>query len=92
MFLFLNIFFTFQGPPLRLWYGVLDKFFGSQGKLAALRKVAMDQLLFAPPFLALIMTVVASAQGDSLVRIKQRLSEDYMDVLKSNYKVSHANQ
>ncbi|KAK6633264.1 hypothetical protein RUM44_003865 [Polyplax serrata] len=77
----------FVGPPLRIWYGTMEKYFGSQGKFTALKKVTVDQLMFAPAFLVVIMTVVSAVQGNSVREINDKIALDYTDVLISNYKL-----
>lgn len=83
--LLLNI--VFQGPPLRFWYGILDKYLGSNTKTAALKKVAVDQGIFAPFFLAAILGIIGLVQGNSVNDVKARISHDYPDILVNNYKV-----
>lgn len=77
----------FVGPPLRFWYGLLDKSLGSNTKTSALKKVFVDQVIFAPFFLATILGVIGIVQGNSIEDIKRKLDHDYMDVLKNNYKL-----
>lgn len=55
-------------------------------KTIALKKMAVDQLTFAPIFIAVIMGSISASQGQSSM-IRQRLQQDYKDVLFTNYKV-----
>lgn len=49
---FSSIGFFIGGPGLRLWYGVLDKVVkGSNKSILVLKKVGLDQFVFAPLFL-----------------------------------------
>jgi len=78
----------FQGPSIRLWYGALQRWFGSGGQpTVALKKVALDQFLFAPALLASILTLVPLAKGVTLPEAKAKLNQDYWPVLKANYQV-----
>jgi Mpv17 / PMP22 family len=77
-----------QGPGVRLWYGALQRMFGSGGKpKQALKKVVLDQFLFAPALIASILTVVPLASGQSLQQAQAKLDQDYWSVLKANYQV-----
>lgn len=76
---------SFQGPALRTWYGVLNKHIGSQGKTVAIKKVLIDQTLFAPMFLGLLLVTVGVLQGKDGVHIKSDLKANYLDVLATNY-------
>lgn len=52
-----------------------------------MKKVAVDQGIFAPFFLAAILGIIGIVQGNSVDDVKARLSHDYPDVLVNNYKV-----
>ncbi|CAH0699089.1 unnamed protein product [Spodoptera exigua] len=82
---FSSIGFFVGGPALRLWYGALYKYIGSSGKTVALKKVFIDQILFAPIFLCGILSAVAAMQGKDWTSIKSDLETNYLDVLKTNY-------
>lgn len=75
----------FQGPALRIWYGLLNKHVGSSGKMVALKKVFVDQFIFAPTFLLFLLISVGTMQGKSYDIIKQDIETNYFDVLKTNY-------
>lgn len=77
--------FIFQGPALRVWYGILNKQIGSKGTTVAIKKVFVDQVIFAPTFLCLILVTVGAMQGKKWDVIKQDLNSNYPDVLKTNY-------
>ncbi|CAG9783060.1 unnamed protein product [Diatraea saccharalis] len=82
---FSSIGFFVGGPALRVWYGLLNKHIGSTGKSVALKKVFVDQVLFAPAFLYLILIAVGTLQGKSFDTIKADLKANYTDVLITNY-------
>lgn len=77
--------FIFQGPALRVWYGALNKQIGSKGGTVAIKKVFVDQVIFAPTFLCMILATVGALQGKKWDVIKQDLDANYLDVLKTNY-------
>ncbi|XP_048005266.1 protein Mpv17 [Leguminivora glycinivorella] len=73
------------GPALRVWYGVLQKYIGKEGKTVAIKKVFVDQAIFAPTFLFLILATVGTMQGKNWETVKSEIRRDYFDVLKTNY-------
>lgn len=76
-----------QGPVTRTWYGILDKHIGSKGGIVVLKKVSCDQLLFAPVFLAVLLSTIGIFQGNSVEELQMKLKNEYLDILKNNYKV-----
>ncbi|XP_045760928.1 protein Mpv17 [Maniola jurtina] len=73
------------GPALRVWYGLLNKYVGATGKTVAMKKVFVDQFIFAPTFLFFILVAVGTMQGKSWNSIEKDMHDNYFDVLKSNY-------
>ncbi|CAH2267166.1 jg2901 [Pararge aegeria aegeria] len=55
---FSSIGFFVGGPALRVWYGLLNKHVGASGKTVAMKKVFVDQFIFAPTFLFFILVAV----------------------------------
>lgn len=82
---FASIGFFVGGPALRAWYGLLNKHVGAIGKTVAMKKVFVDQVIFAPTFLFLILVAVGALQGKSWESIKSDVHANYFDVLKTNY-------
>lgn len=82
---FSSIGFFIGGPVLRLWYGILNKHIGSKGKYVAIKKVFIDQAVFAPTFLGMILVTQGALQGKKWPVIKMELSSNYFDVLSANY-------
>lgn len=68
-----------------MWYGVLNKQIGSKGTTVVIKKVFVDQVIFAPTFLSMILVTVGAMQGKNWDVIKQDLDANYLDVLKTNY-------
>ena len=50
-------------------------------------KVAMDQALFAPSFLCVFVTAVSTLQGLGIKEIKENLSQNYVDIVLTNWKI-----
>lgn len=81
------IFLSLQGPTLKVWYGVLDKKFGSLGKTGTLKKVFVDQAFFAPSFIVVLLTSLGVLQGKPLIEIKEQIQRDYTDILIAGWMV-----
>lgn len=45
----------------------------------------VDQVIFAPTFLCVILIIIGAMQGKSWDHIKTDLNDNYYDVLKTNY-------
>ncbi|XP_076685739.1 mitochondrial inner membrane protein MPV17 [Andrena cerasifolii] len=84
---FASIGFFIAGPATRSWYGVLDKYLGSKGGMVVLKKVAYDQLLFAPVFLMVLITVIGIFQRNKSQDLQIKLKEEYPEILLNNYKI-----
>ncbi|MCL4124989.1 UNVERIFIED_CONTAM: hypothetical protein GTU68_005128 [Idotea baltica] len=84
---FFGIGFVVVAPTLRVWYSFLDKKFGSKSKLGVLKKVAVDQLVFAPCFLGLFLTVVGVTQKKTVQEIQTQIKNDYKDIILTNWTV-----
>lgn len=72
---------------MRTWYGILNKYVGSRGTTVVLKKVALDQFIFAPIFIGVLLSTIGAMQGQSIEEIKNNLKRDYPDVIVNNYKV-----
>ncbi|XP_058454324.1 protein Mpv17 [Malaya genurostris] len=85
-FRFLGIGFCIGGPGLRKWYGFLDKrITGSSRAVVTFKKVALDQLVFAPVFLGLLIGTIGLLQGHNKDEIEAKLKNEYTDILRTNY-------
>ncbi|XP_055612592.1 protein Mpv17-like [Uranotaenia lowii] len=85
-FRFFGIGFCIGGPGLRKWYGVLDKHVtGSSKTVATFKKVALDQLVFAPIFLGTLIGTIGFLQGNNKTEIESKLRNEYKDILLTNY-------
>lgn len=74
------------GPTLRLVYGILDRKIKTQHPLKrALQKVACDQLLFAPIFNLIVTSAISIIQGYRGQAVIERVRENYVDIMMTNY-------
>ncbi|XP_046877640.1 protein Mpv17 isoform X1 [Hypomesus transpacificus] len=81
----MSIGFFFVGPVIGGWYKVLDRLVTGTTKTAALQKMLLDQVCFAPCFLASFLGISGSLNGLSLEDNIHKLERDYTDALISNY-------
>uniref|UniRef100_A0A224XZB7 Mitochondrial inner membrane protein Mpv17 n=1 Tax=Panstrongylus lignarius TaxID=156445 RepID=A0A224XZB7_9HEMI len=83
----------FMGPSIHAWYIILERMYGqSQGIKTVLKKVATDQLLFGPTFLAFLMVYTQLLNRKDWDHIKKTLKNDYPRLLRDNYVVWPAAQ
>ncbi|KAF2367515.1 Mpv17/PMP22 [Trinorchestia longiramus] len=75
------------GPALKMWYGVLDRHFGAQGRRGTIKKVLLDQGLFAPTFIVVFLTSVGLLQFKTLQQIQDQIKRDYIDIVLAGYMV-----
>lgn len=82
-------FFLLQkGPGLRKWYGTLDAKCTATSKLGrTAQKVFIDQIVFAPIFLACLLSMIGYSQHQDVGKVKEKLQNDYPDILIANYSV-----
>lgn len=83
----LYIFYYFQGPTLSVWYKTLTKIVPADDKFLGLKKMALDQIPFAPVFLLSIITLINTMEGLSFQETKEQLRLKYKDILFANWKV-----
>ncbi|XP_055846171.1 mpv17-like protein [Episyrphus balteatus] len=78
---------VFVGPALKIWYGRLEAIVNPNQKAwqRGIKKVALDQIAFAPFFIGAFTTTLGVIQGHKPSEIMESLRTDYFEVLKSNY-------
>jgi len=81
-------------PLIRVWYVRLERTFGSSISLATtLKKVATDQLVMAPFMSFGIINLVGASQGKRrLEEFKEKLNQEYVEVLLNGWKLWPAAQ
>ena len=73
------------GPGLRSWYIILEKVVKGTGTAVALKKMLLDQIIWAPSFLAMFFCLVGLMNGRSKEEIKDKFKIDYVSAIKVNY-------
>ncbi|KAJ2595888.1 hypothetical protein H4R99_005152 [Coemansia sp. RSA 1722] len=78
------------GPVAYRWYGFLDRRFpmsAVRGKMAATlgKRVAADQIAFAPVAIAAFFAVMGTMEGKNLSELKTGFRERYPEALAGNY-------
>ncbi|TMS12471.1 Protein Mpv17, partial [Larimichthys crocea] len=74
-----------RGPVIGGWYKVLDRLVVGGTKSAAMKKMLVDQLCFAPGFLAAFLCISGALNGLTVEENVNKLKRDYTDALISNY-------
>ncbi|XP_036027264.1 protein Mpv17 [Onychomys torridus] len=75
----------FVGPVVGGWYRVLDRLIPGTTKVGALKKMLLDQGIFAPCFLGCFLPLVGVLNGMSAQDNWAKLKRDYPDALITNY-------
>ncbi|KAI9346078.1 hypothetical protein DFJ73DRAFT_838237 [Zopfochytrium polystomum] len=74
------------GPAIGLWYPFLQRAVTLKSPFQALlARVAADQLIFAPTFIACFFSFNALVAGEGVAGIKNRLSQGYVPALLNNW-------
>ncbi|XP_075940339.1 mitochondrial inner membrane protein Mpv17 isoform X1 [Anarhichas minor] len=81
----MSIGFFFVGPVIGSWYKVLDRLVVGGTKSAAMKKMLVDQLCFAPCFLGAFLGISGALNGLTVEENVTKLKRDYPDALISNY-------
>lgn len=77
--------FCYVGPLLRYWYAFLDRNILSTGFRGAAYKAMTDQIVFSPLFLASMINLLK--RPSSLQESRKLMTNEYIKVLKTNYKI-----
>lgn len=81
--------YPFIMAPLQfLWFGRLTKWFPigpNNGNTQAFKRVAMDQLIFAPVGLSCFLTFMTVTEGGGRKEVTTKFQDLYIPVLRANY-------
>ena len=85
-------FFTFTflggalvGPTLHFWYGFLNKIIPGVGTASALKRLAVDQTVFAASFIPIFMTSAMILEGNKLKDIPPAIKREWFPALLANW-------
>ena len=78
---------VYIAPVCRTWYMALDKIVGTRVPYFGLKKMAIDQICFAPPFMASVVSLLRLSNGENLDQVWNSLKRDYLRLLIGNYKL-----
>ncbi|XP_053878099.1 protein Mpv17 isoform X1 [Malaclemys terrapin pileata] len=77
--------FCFVGPVVGGWYQLLDRLIPGNTRMVALKKMALDQVGFAPCFLGCFLAIAGALNGLSAEESWAKIRRDYPDALLTNY-------
>ena len=83
-FTFLGAFLV--GPALHFWYGILGKIVTVGGSLGAGVRLGLDQLAFAPVFLATFLSALFAIEGNT-DKLPNKLKQDLFPTVVANWKI-----
>ncbi|KAL4105437.1 hypothetical protein PRIC1_003501 [Phytophthora ramorum] len=73
-------------PVLHVWYGLLGSKLPGVSASAVVKRLALDQLAFAPTFLPIFLSSVLALEGNAQ-KIPDKLRADWWPVTKANWSV-----
>lgn len=79
-----------MAPIQHKWFGFLSRIFPltkTSGTVAAAKRTAFDQLIFAPVGLGAFFTFMTVAEGGGRKQIQKKFQDIYIPSLKANYLV-----
>lgn len=74
------------GPTLHFWYGALNRYIVGQGIKPALKRLAVDQTLFAAAFIPIFMSSALTLEG-KFQEIPSVLSREFFPALVANWSI-----
>ena len=83
-FTFLGAFLV--GPALHFWYGSLGKIVTVGGSVGAGLRLGLDQLAFAPVFLATFLSALFAIEGNT-DKLPNKLKQDLFPTVVANWKI-----
>jgi hypothetical protein len=84
-----------RGPLVHYWYEVMGKVFTSLGYSSkeqqstpvVLGKVALDQLVFSPPFNLLYFHVIGLLEGTPAATVQEKIARDFVPLMLANCQI-----
>lgn len=73
------------GPALHFWYGFLNRIVPGVGTAAALKRLAIDQTVFAASFIPIFMTSAMVLEGNELSSIPPAIKREWFPALLANW-------
>lgn len=73
------------GPGIRKWYLILEKLAPGSGSKQTIKKVVLDQLLWAPAINCTVFVLSDKIDGKTNEQVKTNLSTNYIQTMKVNY-------
>ncbi len=73
------------GPTLHFWYGFLNRIVPGVGTAAALKRLAIDQTVFATSFIPIFMTSAMLLEGNELSSIPPAVKREWFPALVANW-------
>ncbi len=84
-FTFLGV--ALVGPLLHFWYGGLARRIPGVDLVSTLKRLALDQLLFAPAFIAVFFTSALTLEGKSFNEIMTKLKNEWAQTVQANWSI-----
>lgn len=84
-FTFLGV--ALVGPILHFWYGGLARRIPGVDLLSTFKRLALDQLLFAPAFIAIFFTSALTLDGKNFNEIMTKLKEEWATTVQANWSI-----
>ncbi|KAL5015865.1 hypothetical protein ScPMuIL_005454 [Solemya velum] len=80
---------VFSGPLIHHFYRLMEKLMPSsrKSKTDPIKRIILDRLIFAPPFIVLFLYVIAILEGQGNAAAIQKIRDQYWSILLLNWKV-----
>ncbi|CAJ0829814.1 6609_t:CDS:2 [Entrophospora sp. SA101] len=76
------------GPVPAVWYRILDRYVKFENPITGLlARVALDQMVFAPTFIAGFFLIQGILEGKTKLQLTRKLEKAYLPALLNSYKI-----
>ncbi|XP_071941219.1 mitochondrial inner membrane protein Mpv17-like [Antedon mediterranea] len=79
--------FIITGPLIYKYYKTLEKFVGGHVMVQPIKKMIIDQTLFAPSYICMYFAVIGYTSGMDTTQVKEKLQKDFKSTMIMNWKV-----